>query len=632
MGYKFIGEGDSTYGTSTFYFESAGLTKGIENGDWIDPEDVAYMIENHPTLIQEFPNEGPEPIVAIATGPTGPTGSRGDTGSSGDLGPTGPQGTTGPQGVAGTPGVTGSQGNQGFQGTSGDLGPTGPQGEGLTGEQLTTSEITAIQNANLLITDVVAKTSDVPSTSSINMLLSVLRTNIQGLTMRTARLEDYAGSNISGGFLDVFKESSGIDVFASSGILYDDESKCVGSDDTMIVTSNPETLDDYIQNDLKGNIAFWEKTSLKKGRFKMSSDGTVVTVGPGQANPLVIPGVRININSGATVIYIDGDGSDPDSVWLNYDITSREVTGIYGLDMINGQIQPNQVTADEVVYTYPSPALAIAADACIINTSEWSGLTSSGGYPIAITDTLNGSSIASYTVGMYREAGFDDYLIGFGFIPDKTWFGIGPVATRKLSDQSWYALNAEGTAMVSASINNEVDAVMEGLTNLAVAHPEYLAAMSSEVWNSWNNDTCAEVIMILDPDTIEWGVYMQADGDSVPQFDKIELSYSADKVVFISEPFTLEEAPTTAVISVLVYGFTESNPIKAYVSCSDSGYDFQECINLTRVADNVGIDRVDQYESDEITFEGITGTELRIRVEMDYNVGHVIYGYDVMVS
>jgi hypothetical protein len=60
MGYKFIGQDNTGYGTSEFYFESHGSPKSLRPGEWIDPEDLDYFRTNHPLLIQEFPGEGPE--------------------------------------------------------------------------------------------------------------------------------------------------------------------------------------------------------------------------------------------------------------------------------------------------------------------------------------------------------------------------------------------------------------------------------------------------------------------------------------------------------------------------------------------------------------------------------------------
>jgi hypothetical protein len=122
MGYKFVGAGDETYGTSVFYFESEGLTKGIKNGDWVDSEDIAYMLENHPTLIREYPGQGPEPPIIPHLGPTGPQGVPGVTGAQG------PQGTSGVDGVAGTQGPQGASGGQGPQGATG----SGSEGAAVT--------------------------------------------------------------------------------------------------------------------------------------------------------------------------------------------------------------------------------------------------------------------------------------------------------------------------------------------------------------------------------------------------------------------------------------------------------------------------------------------------------------------
>jgi hypothetical protein len=59
MGYKFVGENSTDYGTSEFYFASHGSPKSLRSGDWIDVEDIDYMVQYHPALILEVPGEGP---------------------------------------------------------------------------------------------------------------------------------------------------------------------------------------------------------------------------------------------------------------------------------------------------------------------------------------------------------------------------------------------------------------------------------------------------------------------------------------------------------------------------------------------------------------------------------------------
>ena len=71
MGYKFMGS-VTAYGDSGFFFDSQGSPKMLKHGDWIDSEDIAYFLEYHPDIIQEFPGEGPE-RPAQGTGATGPT-------------------------------------------------------------------------------------------------------------------------------------------------------------------------------------------------------------------------------------------------------------------------------------------------------------------------------------------------------------------------------------------------------------------------------------------------------------------------------------------------------------------------------------------------------------------------------
>ena len=59
MGYRFLGDGGTDYGSNDFYFDSHGSPKSLKSGDWIDAEDIEYMRVNHPNWIQEIPGEGP---------------------------------------------------------------------------------------------------------------------------------------------------------------------------------------------------------------------------------------------------------------------------------------------------------------------------------------------------------------------------------------------------------------------------------------------------------------------------------------------------------------------------------------------------------------------------------------------
>jgi hypothetical protein len=647
------------------------------------------------------------------------------------------------------------------------------------GDQLTDAELTAIENSNLQATDVLAKTTDLDGDTI------ALRTTLQGQVLRTAILEEHVAGTIMGGFYDVFPDDSMIDMDNSSGIVYD-ESKCIETDDALVVTSEPASTADFTQPDLKGTITYWEKTSTGKGRFKTAIGGSVVTVGAGQTNPLVIPGTLIN--DLRTVCYIDGDGSASDSVWLDSDLASGAVNTIYGLIIVDGKVQPNQVanphgvanssttiitssmsnsntpsplvasatsylaagdnfeayqafnqsdgteshsgswigdgvptsgspqslmidlgtarcinkyilksrwattqgykafpktwtlegtntgvigdasgangwvvldtvaestepgqnsweaayhTFSNVVsyryyrlhitdrygseayvsinelklvenleiMTYPSPAIAIAAGDCIINTSEWSGVTATGDAPIAITETLNGSSTAYYAFS--RNHGEADEL----------WVASDQSGVARLSSGTWQYYDAGWT---SATANNRFQALTDALGVSATQ-----ALCDGATWEATDNDSWAA----SEGDNFAWAVLMEADGDNLPQFDKIVVSYSAGNAVFISKAFTIPTGQTKALLSVLVKGITILDTISVFVSAPPSGGDsWQECITLTKVADDVGGTGIHQYTLAEKTLSAASGTTMKVRVLMNFNVGQEFHGYCGMYS
>ena len=79
MGYKYVGSKSITFVTSSIRHTQ------LNPGDWIDPDDVLYMLDKHSNDVQEFPGEGPSSINLgdYVMGPTGPTGPDGPTGPTG---------------------------------------------------------------------------------------------------------------------------------------------------------------------------------------------------------------------------------------------------------------------------------------------------------------------------------------------------------------------------------------------------------------------------------------------------------------------------------------------------------------------------------------------------------------------
>jgi hypothetical protein len=102
---------------------------------------------------------------------------------------------------------------------------------------------------------------------------------VQGNILTNAMLQHRIARSISGGFVDVFEDDSGINQAESSAILYNGENKYVATDLAAAVDASLNSAGVITRQDLKGTITYWEKTSSGKGRFKTGSGGSVVTVG-----------------------------------------------------------------------------------------------------------------------------------------------------------------------------------------------------------------------------------------------------------------------------------------------------------------------------------------------------------------
>jgi len=123
ISYRYIG--------ASFWYVYLGVSRQINNGDWIPARDIPFFTKAYPDLMD--PQEGGPVMLDFyvtvgLTGPTGYTGVAGDAGAAGITGITGPTGVTGVTGPTGYTGVTGPIGPTGVTGATGKTGPTGITG------------------------------------------------------------------------------------------------------------------------------------------------------------------------------------------------------------------------------------------------------------------------------------------------------------------------------------------------------------------------------------------------------------------------------------------------------------------------------------------------------------------------
>ena len=108
------------YTGTSFWYINRGVSRQINNGDWIPARDIPFFVKAYPSFMNP---EAGGPVLAdfyVTVGLTGPTGY---TGAIGDTGVTGVTGVTG---ITGVTGVTGITGPTGATGNTGPIGPVGP--------------------------------------------------------------------------------------------------------------------------------------------------------------------------------------------------------------------------------------------------------------------------------------------------------------------------------------------------------------------------------------------------------------------------------------------------------------------------------------------------------------------------
>jgi hypothetical protein len=96
MGYQYTG-------TEDLVFINRGIPKTLKTGGFVAAEDIAYILANHPTLVDDVeggPTAG-DWVENIGQGPQGAAGAQGAQGAAGAQGPQGAQGAQGPQGATG---------------------------------------------------------------------------------------------------------------------------------------------------------------------------------------------------------------------------------------------------------------------------------------------------------------------------------------------------------------------------------------------------------------------------------------------------------------------------------------------------------------------------------------------------
>ncbi len=121
------------------------------------------------------------------------------------------------------------------------------------------------------------------------------------------------------------------------GFYFDMESPNTGASGTTANTFHAPVqiteATDVDRQDLKATIANWVQSSGAMGHFT-TSGGTTVTLGPGNVNPDIVPGILVEFTDGQFLITaITGDGSGAASVTLSDVHANAAVTAAYGLSV-----------------------------------------------------------------------------------------------------------------------------------------------------------------------------------------------------------------------------------------------------------------------------------------------------------
>ena len=90
---------------------------------------------------------------------------------------------------------------------------------------------------------------------------------------------------------------------------------------------------DVTRQDLKATIANWVQSAGATGHFT-TGGGTTVSIGAGQTNPDVIPGMLVEFAAAELqILSVTGDGTGAGAVTLSATQTSAAITAIYGLQI-----------------------------------------------------------------------------------------------------------------------------------------------------------------------------------------------------------------------------------------------------------------------------------------------------------
>ncbi|GEM_PF-981674 len=161
---------------------------------------------------------------------------------------------------------------------------------------------------------------------------------------------------------DAFEDETGIDDAASTGAVYNEEgdyytytaaaeSQPIDLDPAATVTDESDASTYITRRDLKGTIAYWQKTSTNKGYFSSDSGGSSrITITSGGTEDDVVKGVLVVYSGGSqTIVNVTDLGEQDDETELSGDIAdATAMTAIYGLavDTANDEIETNQVVIE----------------------------------------------------------------------------------------------------------------------------------------------------------------------------------------------------------------------------------------------------------------------------------------------
>ncbi|MFZ5865074.1 MAG: hypothetical protein ACOYXY_04260 [Thermodesulfobacteriota bacterium] len=157
--------------------------------------------------------------------------------------------------------------------------------------------------------------------------------------------------------VDTFGNESGIDQSAST-YTYNSSGGWCGP--ILAETNQTEAIDfatisDLERRDLKGTIAYWQRTSAYKGYFSSDQAGTnPISITAAGTESEVLEGCLVSYSGGsATIVNILNDGDEDNEVELSVDLAdATEVTGIHGVVLSGTDVQPNSAVGELVILTY----------------------------------------------------------------------------------------------------------------------------------------------------------------------------------------------------------------------------------------------------------------------------------------